>query len=432
MKREVKPKMISHREMGKKNITLLVLLILSYCAEYCFNVVLARHLSISDYGIMLLILRVCFILVPVVLLGLDTSIISFLPPLLSSNKNQKALEFMASIALFLSRIFFRIIFIAITACFFIYIYDIPTTEYFRFPLVVICFLIPGIAISSLLNKIFICYKKPVSSVLIFEVVRFIVLSLLIYGEFYLRPYASFYNVVKVLFLGYLFIIALQSIFLKPLIDKRLLRLNKSKKDNSWIPISLIYMLNSLAYLVFSSIDLLMLILLHKNEAVGQFGAILVIGSFLIVCPKAIGVIISPIVSTYSKEGDYCNLKLLIKMSLKFSVLLSFVGLLGLLCCGTFLLSFFGEGYGSLHLELCVMSFVFFIICIIDCLSKIMSYSGHHLTLAKVNASGIIFAVAINLAITPKLGLWGAIISFSMVNLIKILIVSYITRRDLMT
>lgn len=420
-----------HRET-KRRTYILLLFCLSYLTQYCFNTILARNMSAGDYGQISIILKVADILVPIVLLGFDSSLAKLLPPMIVKDKSREIKQFFSAFIHMMYSRLFLVFFTACTGCFFIYIHNTTILELnnVHYPLVLLCFLVPLLSTTVIFNKLLAIYKKYFLAVFIFDVLKFVIATILLNIAFFRIKTANFFHIFEVLLLSYFLVALLQGLYVVPIIKENIRGVKKAVLEKSWLNLSIGYMLNTLVHLIFSSINLFVLSILSSSESVGQFNALIVISSilFLVSCASATSVI--PQISEFYQGKQYKKLQSLLTESFTFDFASLLIVALGLVIFSSTLLTLFGKDYENLNLQLYAMIFTMFFVSCNANIARLLVYTKYHKETLMINIIGIFLIIILDIILIPRFTLWGAIFSFLSVNITQTILRFILVKRKL--
>lgn len=415
-----------------KNSIFLIGVLIGYLAEYLFNVILARHLSPEAYGELSIVLRMAALCVPIFLLGFDNAIFRFLPPLLK-NKDKKGLEKL------LTWIFFRIFThatwlfaIAFSGIFWIFVFDFKGLAHFHYPGILIILLLPIAALSVILNNMMMCFKNYYKAILIFDIFKFSVISLMLIIAFSKISHIGFYNIYEVILLGYFMVVFVQSLLIYPKIKNEFHFFKKVFINREWLKIAISYMISTLVFMLLCSIDLLMLKFIGHNENdIGYFQALLVICSFFYLVPKASSTIFSTKISYYYESKQLKKLQKLIDQTIFFDMFFCFLLCLVIAIFSNAILLSFGKNYVFLQQDLLFLMIGSFCIAITTNTAKLLKFTEFYNTVISINVGGVILAVILNLILIPSYGIKGAILTLVFIavttNLIKVVMAKKILK-----
>ncbi|ABS77578.1 oligosaccharide flippase family protein [Coxiella burnetii] len=400
-------------QLFKDNLFVLLCTLAFFVISYFLNVLLARHLSPSDYGDLAVILRLLIFFVPFVLFGTEMTSRRYLPRYLKKGTWPRFKGY-----LFWShKIFLRALFIIMTIGFLVVVLALQL-DYFGIrnfdeyhPLVFSFWLIPLYAYLFLQSSILQALKKYTRSVIYVGVLfplLFIALVMALVG------WIDQLNVYHVLFsngLAALFVVGIQTISIKRMLPKSIWHSPMESEQNRWFKASLTMLPVSVVSVGLGAIDIVMLEMLgHSNQDVGEFAVISTISGLMTLVNAAMNVVLSPSFSAYHNEAP--ALQMLLNKGNLLQFCLSIIIFLIIIFGGPFLLKHFGTYYNdpSIYIYLIVRTSVLFIASTLLAFApSVLFYSKHVVKMVYLSYLQLAIIVILELILIPSYGIWGAII-----------------------
>jgi O-antigen/teichoic acid export membrane protein len=331
----------------------------------------------------------------------------------------------------LSRLFL-IYFIACVGCFFVFIMDTTILDSvdFHYPGILITFLIPLLATTLVFNKLMTIFEKYIQAVLVFNVLKFMIATLLLFIAFTKIQEISFFNVFEVLLLSYFIVALTQMLYVIPIIKNNINEIKKAVLEKEWLNLSLSYMINSLVFLLLCTIYFILFRILGDGASVGEFNALILISSILLLVSSASGTVVTPKISALYHNKDFDELQCLINKTFSFDFTVLIIATSSIIALNSYLLGFFGESYLHLNKELIVVAIIVFIGSCNVTVARILVYTNYHKETLLVNVAGIVCSVILGFFLIPNFKLWGGIISFGVVSLTQNVVNFVLIKRKL--
>lgn len=420
---------MSHKHF-KANAILLSLLVLGYITKYIFYAFLARHFSPSNYGDINIVFKLVNLVVPIVMLGLNNSMLRILPTMIVNKEHGK-------ISVFL-RLVFRVVAIASLVAFslggffslVVHLTGHPALIGMHYPGILACFLVPFLALAVIFNSLLKCYKKYYFAVFSFNTLTFLMGLILVACAFYIFESVNFYSAFLMILTSYFLLVVIQLRFLyKPLTQEFAAVRAGATPDPQWIPLSLYFMVSTIVYSALISVDLILLEILGDNAAeTGFFSALTTIAWVMFLVSQASTVIFNPKISEYYDAGQRDKLQKLLNTAFVFNVLLGLVFCILIISCGEFMLSHFGEAYVAHYQLLVAITLGSFLINVLQTPSSMLVYTDYYKKAMSINIASLILAIVLDVILIPIYGMHGAAVSLVGVallsNLIKVILVKH--------
>ena len=420
---------MSHKHF-KANAILLTLLILGYLVKYTFYAFLARHFSPKSYGDINIVFKMVNLAVPIVMLGLNNSMLRILPTMMANKEHGK-------ISVFLSLVF-RVVAIASLIAFalgglfslVVALTHHPSLIGMHYPGILACFLVPFLALAVIFNSLLKCYKKYYFAVFSFNTLTFLISLVLVACAFYIFKSVNFYSAFLMILASYFLLVVIQLRFLyKPITKEFAAARAGVSVDPQWIPLSLFFMLSTLVYSALISIDLILLEILGSNAAeTGFFSALITIAWIMFLVSQASTVIFNPKISEYHDAGQPDKLQKLLSTAFLFNMLLGIIFGAAIICFGKFMLGRFGLAYVQHYPLLVALTIGAFFINVLQTPSSMLIFTDYCKKAVGINIASLILAIVLDVILIPKYGMHGAAFSLIFVafmsNFVKVIMVKH--------
>lgn len=423
------PEGMSHKHF-KANAILLSLLVLGYAAKYIFYAFLARHFSPKSYGDINIVFKMVNLVVPIVMLGLNNSMLRILPTMIANKEHGR-------ISVFLHLVF-RVIAIASLIAFAlggffslgVHLTGRPSLIGMHYPGILACFFVPFLALAVIFNSLLKCYKKYYFAVFSFNTLTFVIGLVLLGSAFYIFEVVNFYSAFLMILASYFLLVVIQLRFLyKPITQEFAAVRAGINPDPKWIPLSLYFMLSTLVYSALISIDLILLEILGPRAAeTGYFSALITVAWIMFLVSQASTVIFNPKISEYHDAGRPDKLQRLLSTAFIFNILLGIVFCAVIISLGHTLLGHFGQEYVAHYPLLVVLTIGAFFVNILQTPSSMLVYTDYCKKAVGINIVSLVLAIVLDVILIPTYGMHGAAISLIGVallsNLVKVIMVKH--------
>jgi O-antigen/teichoic acid export membrane protein len=193
------------------------------------------------------------------------------------------------------------------------------------------------------------------------------------------------------------------------LPSEVLKVRPQFQTREWSSVSLPLMLGGLGYFILNRTDVLMLGAMADIEAVGLYSAANRIALLNIVILGAMEVIAAPMFAEAFHAGRHLEYKLILRKTIKWSILGTMPFLIIMIVWPENLLSFFGENFLKGGQLLQILAVGQFFHASTGCASPALSMTGKQALFAKIIALATIFNVIGNFFAIPYLGATGAAI-----------------------
>ncbi len=395
----------------KSTIVNIVLLIIGYLIDYFLNVLLARVLSIAEYGDLSLILRFMQFCIPFILIGTSISVKRFLPIYINEKDKEhftgflrwnKRVIFITSMVLFVLAMLFAIISIVLDKN------GIKRFDSWH-PLIFALWLIPLLAIMNYLSSVFTSLQKYVLSYVPVNILNSIFYIILIFIASFFIAHMSVYHALIAAGLQYILVIAIQLYFLFQHLPKDLITEKPASKSKLWFKSSVSVMVTNVLNFGLGAVDLILLEMLGDNEhVVAHFAVILIISNVCWLANTSFRLISAPLVAPLLESQDnkklqhiYNNLNL---CKVIFIILLMFV-----ICFwGKNILSHFGPEYIQNYYQLIAMVSIYVFNLAMGFSQQLLTMSQHQNILIKITTYNVFSVVLLDIILIPIFQLNGVI------------------------
>lgn len=410
----------------RSNMTLILILILSYALLYIFNVLLARNLSTALYGDFSIIIYAINFVIPFSIIGAGTSLLYYLPLYHSQSNYGLFLGFIK----WIKTIFFRSSVILVVFGFILAVVSfsfkkyIPAKFYELHPIVFSIWLVPLAALTLILSGMLQSLKRLYSSVIPSKIIYYALVSLLIicFSLFYKNINA--YQVILSIGIAYMATIAVLGGIIVRSFPKYILKVKPIYKKKLWYKVSIKMTMNTIVYAGIYIIDLVMLEILGKHESdVGMLAAILVIIGLINMISLAIGVAVKPIISPLLHQNDFLKLQHLVNVMMYVKMTLALILYAVIVVFGKSILNFFQPSFVNAYGPLVIASTGMFIKIMGDIANNLLLYGNHPILSATIALIQIFIVILLDIILIPIYHIvgatWGLFFGFLISTLLNI-------------
>ncbi|GAB4190134.1 MAG: hypothetical protein Tsb0015_11100 [Simkaniaceae bacterium] len=430
---------IAFAKLLRKHSFVLLLIITSYLATFGLNVYLARLLKPKEYGDISVIFQLLVFFAPFALLGTEISLLRFIPKYLRKKEYGKISGFLrwnAKIFLYMS--------LGILLCgvainiisYYLDKHNIHSLD--QYHLIFFSYwLIPLYALlvltANFLQSIRSYYLSATFNgfLVSFFIIAAILLFLPYFENTWIGSYQRKYSIVLCIGISYLIICIAELFTLLKKLPKEVFQADPSYEKRKWFRSSTHMMLSTVIFAGLSAVDIVMLDILAKNEAiVGQFAAIFTISSSLMVFSTAVDMIVNPIISPSIAHEDTKHLQITLHLMNVFKSIPIFFLFILLLIFGKDLLEHFGKGFAEGYPSLIIMVLGFVWGICFNSSGPLLLYSHHERLNFFISFGQLLFIILMDIPMIRLLGLMGAVIVLSLSIVLSSILRTYFCHRFL--
>jgi stage V sporulation protein B len=397
-----------------------ILGILASGLGYVIRIILAKQLSLEEFGLFFAVFSFVWFFMVFRDFGLSYSLMKFIPEFLIKKQYEKikaSILFVIFVNLFVS---FLIAFL-----FFLFS-DYLSESYFKNELSKPILLILSIffilnTLYRVLMSIFVGFQKSqYYSFDLFFINLFVLIGIFIFKKFgFLSPALSYVFAVSMgVIWGTIIIFKLFNFFKYRFDFSHNLKL---KLFSYGLPL----MLASIGYMVMGQMDILMITKFRPLADVAVYSVVLPTAMLLITFGGSLAEVLLPFVSEYwaAKKIKQLN-KIINEAYLKIFVILVPIGLIFFIFADVILLILFGKNFVSGFNALRILSLgtLFFSVAVIN--NSIISAMGKPKLVTKIIFIGMFLNIILNLILIPKYGIDGAAIATTLTYILVLILSSY--------
>jgi len=420
------------RKVAQDTLIVFILFLAAAFFSYLFRIILARNLSLKDFGLFFAVIAFLGIINIFRDLGIGQSAMYYVPRFIAKNQNSKVKEFVNKILKieFWTSIISMLLITALA--------DFLAQNYFHYGsiITIILFAIAYFFNSLELNiqVLFNAFQNQKIYAIHNLVRTLLILIMTVFASF-----SVYKNNVNVYVLGQLFTYFIVLIVFGLIFYKRLYPRDVKNSKNT-IVLKELFMFGIIAtgaqlcYFFITTTDTVFLTYMTTLENVGLYNAVIPIVTLLLYLSMALSTVITPRVSELTAQKKFDDIRFLWEKSIKY-VLLATLPLIGLLVLypDLILRIMFGEQFVAASNTLIIMGsgIIFFGMSQVN-MSFLLSIIGPKKNLI-IYAIATIVNIVLNLILIPKYSIEGAatatIISYALLFIISTVVLLKIIRLD---
>ncbi|HGJ67487.1 TPA: flippase [bacterium] len=397
------------RKVAQDTIIVFILFLAAAFFSYLFRIILAKNLSLKDYGLFFAIVAFLGIINIFRDLGIGQSAMYYIPRFFARNQDSKLKNYLDKIL----RV--ELLTSALSMLVIIALADFLAQNYFRYgsSMTIILFAVAyffnsiELTIQILFNafqnqKIYAIHNLlRTLLILLFA----ILISFTTYGD-----NVNFYVSAQLL-AYFLIMLAFGLIFYRKVYPKKITKSKNSIPFKELFMFGLIASGSQLCYFFITTTDTVLLTYIHGLESVGLYNAVIPIVTLLLYLSMALSTVITPRVSELVAQKKFNDISFLWEKSIKY-VLMATLPLIGLIVLypDLILRIMFGESFvaASNALVILAVGIIFFGLSQIN-MSFLLSIIGPKKNLI-IYAIATIVNIVLNLILIPKYSIDGAAIA----------------------
>ncbi|MGE5442795.1 MAG: oligosaccharide flippase family protein [Bacteroidota bacterium] len=223
------------------------------------------------------------------------------------------------------------------------------------------------------------------------------------------------RVVVVLLSSSVFFVVLQSFMVRSQLPKEVSLHRSAHPMRKWLRVALPLMIVSLATLLNSYIDVIVIGFFLSPEDVGVYNAAWRTALLVWGAPQALSVLAAPLIGRLYAAGNKTELRSLMATIIQGGFWPSLVAAAVFIVFGQPILSLFGDGFGVAYASLVVLVLGQLTGAAAGPVDYLLGMTRHHDRLALIHAVTCIFCIVLTLALVPVLGIIGAAIAKSAIT-----------------
>ena len=381
---------------------------LDYLLVYYTNVLFAKLLIPKQYGLLIAGLKGIFILVPLMLLGLESTLLKYLP----IYAQQKDISKMSGLIKWVKTILHIncgiVLAICIVSLISIFISHLLGWQnaFLNTPLWFMLWFAPLFTYVAFQSFLLLCVEYRVFPAFTTMIACVIIIALLQVYHFVFGQ-VPLLGIILIIAFAALFLIFLQNILIGKSSLKTLDVRHASFHSPAWWKTSKHMLLFGVLAMVCNSINIILLqwLVRDKNE-VGFFAAILTVSALLLVFSQASNLILSPLVSSQVESGDLKTLQGMVNLLNTAKIILGTVVLILFICFAKVFLMHFGARYAHYSHAFIYACIAYYLKMFYSSGKLLLIYSGHVPTANRLNIVELSVLVLLCVLWIPNIGILG--------------------------
>jgi O-antigen/teichoic acid export membrane protein len=346
-------------------VKLTVIAFMIFFSTFFLNLFLSKHLTTAVYGDLMLGIKLITVVSGIITLGTAQGVKKYFPSYIKNGDVTQALQYLRwNIKIVILASFLLLVFVTIMLIMFYLLGFLDANglsgPHISWLMIIFAPLSAGVSICSAYLLIYRGY------VLSFILNRF-VQNLIIIAVFFLCIYwlewvITDYSIVAVMFISLLFsFLIIAATLTKSSADFNEITIRKIMEQNlsvgkDWFKYSLQGLLSTIVMMLYFTLDLLILEVVHpEEEAVGKYAAVLAVTGIMYIVPKNIYKNFSVSIGSCFEEGKIAYLQQELNRLNIFTGIYSFIFAIIVVVFSHFFLKIFGHGYTDVTLPLIIVA-----------------------------------------------------------------------------
>jgi len=383
-------------------------MMLGTALAFITNIVLARLMGATQYGIYIYALTWVTLLSMVCKLGMDTSLLRFIP----AYNARKEWGLMRGI---LGRSLLIVLFVSISAGFtaavVVWLLGNQINENQRLTFWISFLLLPLFAITGLRSTALRALKQIVKAGLpdsLFQ--RLIVIMLAGIGYLYLQQNLTATYVMLANFLGALIAFSIGTVWLINALPKELQTIKPKYATKEWLTVSLPMFFISGMHLILHQTDIIMVGIILDTKQAGIYAVATRIAGLMAFGLSAVNAIAAPMISELYSTGRYQELQRMITLAARAIFAFTLIAGVILVFAGKYALSLFGLEFVVGYYSLLILLIGQTVNAVSGSVGFLMTMTGRHSQAAKILGVSALINIVLNAMLIWRFGMIGAAIS----------------------
>lgn len=402
-------------------LTLLALTLLTFALRYLFNVVLANNLPPETYGDLMLALRFLGIAASVALLGTASSSKRFLAKYIQLNKHSQVASFMRWNTRIVSHTFLASVVIAVLASvtmLYLHFSKIRDINEYHF-IIYMIWITPLAGIGTLAGSYLLCSDRPIASYVIPYSLRYFLLIVVFAMLFFLaEEQPSNVSIAGIIGSAWIVVVVLELAFIYFKVPELLAHfrwrtvVQDGESEKQWLRVSQRLIVNSLIFLILSSLDLIIIEIAASSEAeVGYYAAVMSIVGLLWLLPGNTLAPFSTAVSSLidSAQGK-AELQRLINGATRVNAIAGGLIAALIIVFADLLLGHFGEAYLVARPTLVIACLTALLGMVTSTAPTVLAYSNEEQALLRITLTEFAALIVLGLPLAYVWGMFGVAVA----------------------
>lgn len=385
--------------------------IIAFTLGFTFQIIIARSLSLEEYGNYSYIMNLVFFSNTLAVFGLNTTAKKLIPGFVIKNDFSRLRGFFLfslSIIIILS--------ILVGLIDYLFLSFQEWKHGFDHVLLVITLLVLLTALVDFLSNSLFAFKQPFLGAISFNAIRYFVTIILIGYIFFQSEILSVESLIYFTITGCTVAVAIQMYFVGNRIGGGERKLSFELKP--WVKLAMSLLLVNSFFVIQNRIDIQLLGIFRSTEEVGLYNAVFRGSEMSRFVFKAVSSVSMPLISALFAESA-ANEKIQNKLS-KITKLLfwpSFIVIILTMIFSKFFLLLFGQEFTQANTEFIILLFGQLMLASNGTGIMVLNMSGYHKLSLRIFIFASLTNVLLNMILIPSYGILGASISTCLVNIL---------------
>jgi len=402
-------------------------LLLGSVMTFTSNILLARIMDVTQYGIYIYILTWINLLSIACKLGIDTSLLRFVP---AYNAKEEWGLFRGILERSIQYVLITSSIIGVSA-FFIVLFLYSRIGYISaVTFWIALILLPLLSLTSLRNATLRALKHVVKASLPASFIRPLIIMLLSSAfYFYSQQQLNAIHVMVFNVSAALIAFTIGTYWLLKTLPNHLYKYSPIYTEKEWLKVSLPLLFMSGMYLVLNQTDIIVIGAFLDAKQVGIYAVATRIVGIVTLGFSAVNTIVAPMISELYSTDKTVQLQKMLTLAARGIFLFTLVASLSIAVFGENILSLFGKEYINGYSSLLILLIGQVISMLSGAVGFLMTMTGHQRQAARILSFGTVFNITLNLFLVPIFGIVGAAISTATTTaLLNFLMLSFVWRR----
>jgi len=391
------------------------------------NVLLARLMGATQYGIYIYVLTWINLLAIVCHLGLKTSLLRYIP---TYNAKQDWPLFRGILGHSVQYVVLASLIVSVIVAFIVwFIKDRIGIEH-AVTFWIALFLLPLLGVTGLRQAVLRSLKYIFKSGLpdsFFRPMMIIVLSSSFY--FYTHENLQATYAMGINLIGAIVSFIIGTVWLLKVLPEQLSHAQPKYSDREWLMVSLPLFFMSGMTLIQNNTDIIMIGLMLDTEQAGVYAIASRIAGLIVFGLTAANTIVAPMISELYSTGQYQKLQRMITLAARGIGLFTLIISISMAIVGEYMLGLFGDEFVNGYVPLLILIAGQMINAFAGSVGFLMTMTGHHMQAAKIVGVSALLNIFANAMLIPVFGLMGAAIATATTTVIwNLMMLVYVWRK----
>lgn len=396
-----------------------IVMIIGAVMAFCTNMLLARLMGVSQYGIYIYALTWINLLALVSKLGMDNSLLRFSAAY--NAKNEWGL-FRGILGHSIKYVFIASVLIGVTAGIIIWFLKdymgMSQAKTFWIALL----LLPLLVLTGLRSATLRALKRVVKAALPESFFRPLIIVILASFSFlFTQNDLSAIQVMLFNLIGLLVAFYIGTLWLIKHIPEQLHNAPADYRKKEWIKVSLTMFFMSAMSLVLHQTDIIMIGILLDTEQVGVYSVASRVSGLVAFGLVAVNAIAVPMIAELYSTGKHQQLQRMITLAARGIFIVTLVACVALVVIGDYVLGLFGEEFIIAYIPLLILMGGESVHALAGSVGFLMTMTGHQNQAAVIVGISALINITLNIMLIPRLGIIGAATATAVVIALRTII-----------